>query len=125
LQEAALLENHTPYSFEYGCADGSRFIALKGQRHYSDARFQRCGMTNDLVSIPVNLPLLRAVMSINITLLETPTTMRKQKNGGAGNASLTVKVETEAGYVELDAHIMAGQVFYILDRDLSEVLKEN
>ncbi|HEV7643280.1 MAG TPA: hypothetical protein VGO50_04990 [Pyrinomonadaceae bacterium] len=51
--------------------------------------------------------------------------MRKQKNGGAGNASLTVKVETEAGYVELDAHIMAGQVFYILDRDLSEVLKEN
>ncbi len=51
--------------------------------------------------------------------------MRKQKDGGAGVASLTVKVETEAGYVELDAHMMAGQVFYILDRDLSEILKEN
>ncbi|HEV7645621.1 MAG TPA: hypothetical protein VGO50_16910 [Pyrinomonadaceae bacterium] len=51
--------------------------------------------------------------------------MRKQKDGGTGNASLTVKVESEAGYVELNAHMLAGQVFYILDRDLSEILKEN
>ncbi len=70
-------------------------------------------------------------MSINITLLETPTTMRKQKDdrkppkGGTQNSSLTVKVETEAGYVELDAHMLAGQVFYILDRSLAEILKEN
>ncbi len=51
--------------------------------------------------------------------------MRKQKNGGEGNASLMVKVETESSFVELDAHMMAGQVFYILDRDLSEILEEN
>ena len=51
--------------------------------------------------------------------------MRKQKDGGAGVASLTVKVESESSFVELDAHLLAGQVFYILDRDLSEILKEN
>jgi hypothetical protein len=57
--------------------------------------------------------------------------MRKQKDdrkppeGGTQNASLAVKVETEASYVELEAHMLAGQVFYILDRDLSEILKEN
>ena len=36
-----------------------------------------------------------------------------------------MKVESESSFVELDAHMMAGQVFYILDRDLSEILKEN
>ena len=57
--------------------------------------------------------------------------MRKQEDGqklpegGAGDASLTVKVESESSFVELDAHMLAGQVFYILDRDLSEILKEN
>ena len=53
------------------------------------------------------------------------TNVRKPPASSTGNASLTVKVETEAGYVELDAHMLAGQVFYILDRDLSEILKEN
>jgi len=54
------------------------------------------------------------------------TNARKPPKGGTLNtASLTVKVETEGGYVELEAHMLAGQVFYILDKDLSEILKEN
>jgi hypothetical protein len=55
------------------------------------------------------------------------TNVRKPPDEGRAlsTASLTVKVETEASYVELEAHMLAGQVFYILDRDLSEVLKEN
>ena len=52
------------------------------------------------------------------------TNVRKPPEGGTGNASLTVTVESEAGYVELDAHMLAGQVFYILDRDLLEILKK-
>jgi hypothetical protein len=53
------------------------------------------------------------------------TNVKKPPKGGTGNASLAVKIETEGGYVELGAHMLAGQVFYILDKDLSEVLKEN
>ncbi|HEV7642383.1 MAG TPA: hypothetical protein VGO50_00450 [Pyrinomonadaceae bacterium] len=53
------------------------------------------------------------------------TNFRSSPEGGTGNASLTVKVEEEASYVELGSHMLAGQVFYLLDRDLSEILKEN
>ncbi len=47
--------------------------------------------------------------------------------GGAGNAaaSLVVEVEKVSTYMPFDTHSLAGQVFYVLDRDLSEVLKEN
>ncbi len=65
--------------------------------------------------------------------------MREQKNttkplaggiqeppkGGTQNASLTVEVETAPIYKPFDVPLLAGQVFYLLDRDLSEVLKEN
>ncbi len=53
------------------------------------------------------------------------TNVRKPPEGGTLNASLTVKIESESSFIELDAHMLAGQVFYILDKDFSEVLKEN
>lgn len=51
--------------------------------------------------------------------------MREQKNDRNTTASLTVAVETTPVYKPFDVPLLAGTVFYILDRDLSEVLKEN
>jgi hypothetical protein len=57
--------------------------------------------------------------------------MREQKNiekppkGGTQNSSLTVEVEAAPVHLPFETNSLAGQVFYILDRDLSEILKEN
>ncbi len=51
--------------------------------------------------------------------------MREQKNDRSTTASLTVEVEAVPVHLAFEANSLAGQVFYLLDRDLSEVLKEH
>jgi hypothetical protein len=51
--------------------------------------------------------------------------MREQKNKLEAASSLMVKMEKADAPWRFGAHPLAGQVFYVLDKDLSAVLKEH
>lgn len=53
------------------------------------------------------------------------TNARKPSVGTALNASLAVEIERDQIRLPYDAHPLSGRVLYVLDRDLSEILKEN